>query len=52
MKRNHPYRRLKKAFNGSQEDKLVLPPLNGEEVYNRVCNVNVNFGKTQKNYFF
>jgi len=35
MKRNHPYRRLKKVFNGSQED-------------NQVYNVNVTFGNTQK----
>jgi len=48
LKRNHPYRRLKKAFNGSQEDKNAPPPLIGEEVYNRVCNVNVTFGKAQK----
>ena len=48
LKRNHPYRRLKKAFNGSHEEKNAPPPLTGEEVYNRVCNVNVTFGKTQK----
>jgi len=29
LKRNHPYRRLKKAFNGSQKDKIAPPPLTG-----------------------
>ena len=50
LKPNHPYRRLKKAFNGSQENKIAPPPLTGKEVYNRVCNVNVNFGKTQEKH--
>jgi len=50
LKCNHLYRRLKKAFNGSQEEKLAPPPLTGKEVYNRVCNVNVNFGKAQKKH--
>jgi len=45
-KRNHPCHRLKKTSNGSQEDKIASPPLTGQEVYNRVCNVNVTFGKT------
>jgi len=46
LKCNHLYRRLKKAFNGSQEDKIAPPPFIDEEVYNRFCNVNVTFGKT------
>jgi len=33
LKRNHPYRRLEKAFNGYQEDKTAPPPLTGDEVY-------------------
>ena len=32
LKHNHLYRRLKKAFNGSQEDKIAPPPLTGKEV--------------------
>jgi len=48
LKHNHPYRRLKKVFNGTREDKIAHPPLTGEEVYNQVCNVNVTFEKTQK----
>jgi len=30
VKHNHPYRRLKKAFNVSQEDNISPPPLIGE----------------------
>jgi len=48
LRRNHSYRRLKKAFNGCQEDKIAHPPLTGEEVYERVCQVNVTFGKILK----
>ncbi|XP_027922635.1 uncharacterized protein LOC114180521 [Vigna unguiculata] len=48
LRRNHPYRRLKKAFHGYQEDKISPPPLNEEEVYERVCQVNVTFGKILK----
>ena len=48
FKRNHPYHRLKEAFNGSQEDKIAPPPLTSKEVHNRVCNVNMTFGKTHK----
>jgi len=48
LKRNHPYRRLKKAFNGCQEDRTTPRPLTGEEVYNRVCQVEVTYGKTLK----
>jgi len=48
LKRNHPYLRLKKAFNGCQEDRTAPPPLTGEEVYNRVCQVEVTYGKTLK----
>jgi len=49
LNRNHPYRRLKKAFNGCREDKTTPLHLIGEEVYNRVCHVKVTFGKTLKN---
>jgi len=48
LKCNHPYRRLKKAFNGCQEDRTTPRPLTGEEVYNRVCQVEVTYGKTLK----
>ncbi|XP_047178785.1 uncharacterized protein LOC124845689 [Vigna umbellata] len=36
LPRNHPYRRLKKAFNGRPEDDVVCRPHNGEEVYAQV----------------
>ncbi|WVY97346.1 hypothetical protein V8G54_029497 [Vigna mungo] len=35
LPQNHPYRRLKKAFNGSPEDDVVCKPHNGEEVTTR-----------------
>ena len=45
---NHPYRRLRKAFNGSQEHDIAPIPLTGEQVYQRVQHLNTVFGKTQK----
>ena len=48
LRRNHLYRRLKKAFNGCQEDKTAPPPVTRDEVYERVCQVNVTFWKTLK----
>ena len=45
LKRNHPYRRLKKAFNGCPEDGIALPPLTGDEVYNRVSHAEVTYRK-------
>ena len=48
LKPYHPYRRLKKAFNGSQENESVLQPLTGNEVYDRVKDIITIIGKTQK----
>ena len=48
LRRNHPYGQLKKDFNGCQEEKIQLPPLTREQVYERVFQVNITFGKTQK----
>ena len=45
---NHPYRRLKKAFNGSQEHDIVPILFTGEQVYQQVQHLNTVFGKTQK----
>jgi len=39
---------MKKAFNGSPENKVVTRPYNGEEVYNQVKNIDIVFGKHQK----
>ena len=36
LRRNDPYRRLKNAFNGCQEEKILLPPLTREQVYERL----------------
>ena len=44
----HPYRQLKKAFNGIQENESVQKPLAGKEVYDRVNDIVTIFGKTQK----
>ena len=48
LKQYHPYRRLKKAFNGSQEHESAPKPLQGKEVYDRVKDIINIFGKTQK----
>ena len=44
----HSYQQLKKAFNGEQENEIVLNPLIENEVYERVENIRTIFGKTQK----
>ncbi|WVZ22549.1 hypothetical protein V8G54_001093 [Vigna mungo] len=51
LPRNHPYHRLKKAFNGSVEDEVMSRPRNGEEVYNEVKNIDIVFGKHHKSTF-
>jgi len=43
---DHPYKRLKKAFNGSQKHDIALISLTGEHVYQRVQHLNTVFGKT------
>ena len=48
LKHYHPYRQLKKAFNGSQEYGSALKPLAIKEVYHRVKDILTIFGKTQK----
>lgn len=48
LKHCHPYRRLKKAFNGSQENESVPKPLDDKEVYDRVKGNITIFRKTQK----
>ncbi|XP_028196670.1 uncharacterized protein LOC114381608 [Glycine soja] len=48
LKQYHPYRRLKKAFDGSQEHETAPNPLTGDEVYQRVKDVVNMFGKSQK----
>ncbi|XP_068472457.1 uncharacterized protein [Phaseolus vulgaris] len=47
LKSNHPYRKLKKPFNGCQENKLAPTALTGLQVYERVKDIQVVFGKTQ-----
>jgi len=48
LKAYHTYRQLKKAFNGSQEHDTVPKSLTGEQVLERVDDLNIVFGKTQK----
>ncbi|XP_028802762.1 uncharacterized protein LOC114757826 [Neltuma alba] len=47
LDRFHPYRRLKKVFNGTPEHGLAPKPLTGEEVYRKVERIDVVFGKTK-----
>ncbi|XP_027915074.1 uncharacterized protein LOC114174430 [Vigna unguiculata] len=42
---NHPYRKLKKAFNGCQENELAPMVLSGSQVYERVKDIGDVFGK-------
>ena len=48
LKHYHPYRRLKRAFDGSQVNESVPSPLAGKEVYDRVKDIVTMFGKTQR----
>ncbi|XP_057443910.1 uncharacterized protein LOC130736075 [Lotus japonicus] len=48
LDRHHPYRKLKKAFNGKSEYGVAPKPLTGEEVYQRQQHVKVIFGKKKK----
>ncbi|XP_054797583.1 uncharacterized protein LOC129302714 [Prosopis cineraria] len=43
LDRYHPYCRLKKAFNGSQEYEMAPKALTGDQVYQRVEGINVIF---------
>ena len=43
----HPYRRLKKAFNGSQENESAPKPLNGKEVHDRVNDI-ITMGRRKR----
>ena len=36
LRRDHPYRRQKKAFNGTVEDEIAPRPLTDDEIYARV----------------
>ena len=44
----HPYRRLKKVFNGHQEHDISPIPLTGAQVYEKVKGLHVDFGKKKK----
>ncbi|XP_019153459.1 PREDICTED: uncharacterized protein LOC109149923 [Ipomoea nil] len=44
----HPYRKKRKAFNGNLETRVARLPLSGDTIYERVKNIDVDFGKTCK----
>ncbi|XP_019168110.1 PREDICTED: uncharacterized protein LOC109163850 [Ipomoea nil] len=44
----HPYRKKRKAFNGNLETRVARLPLSGDTIYERVKNIEVDFGKTCK----
>ncbi|XP_056688370.1 uncharacterized protein [Spinacia oleracea] len=48
LPRNHPYRRIRKAFNGEPEHRSPPKPLTGKQVYERVKDINCVFGKPYK----
>ncbi|XP_021775493.1 uncharacterized protein LOC110739334 [Chenopodium quinoa] len=45
LRRDHPYRRQKKAFNGKVEEGVAPRPLSGHEVYGRVKGIPTVFEK-------
>ncbi|XP_071700146.1 uncharacterized protein [Rutidosis leptorrhynchoides] len=49
LERYHPYRRKKDLFDGNIENGSARSPLGGEMTFSRVKNINVVFGKTNKN---
>jgi len=46
---NHQYRKQKKSFNGAREHGIARFPLTGEEIYARVKDIVIEFGKCSKN---
>ena len=49
LRRNHPYRRAKKAFNGCQEFDVEPKPLTGTKILQNTININYVYGKKQAN---
>ena len=45
LPRDHHYRKLKKAFNGLTENVVAPAPSTGVEIYEKVKNLNVTYGK-------
>lgn len=48
LSKYHPYRKLKKAFNGHAEHGEAPIPLSGEQAYNRVKDITNAYGKSTK----
>ena len=48
LPRDHPFRRLKQAFDGNTEERLPPRILSGEDVYEMVKNVNEVLGKRKR----
>lgn len=49
LQKNHPYRRQTKAFNGEVENRTTPHPLNREQVFQKVKELNIQFGKKSVN---
>ncbi|XP_074299858.1 uncharacterized protein LOC141631031 [Silene latifolia] len=48
LRRNHPCRKMKKAFNGMVENKMAPIPLEADEVFKQVKDINVIYGKPNR----
>lgn len=48
LPRNHPYRRLRKSFNGDPDHRSAPRVLTGKQVHERVSGINTVFGKPYK----
>ena len=48
LQANHPYQRLKKAFNGHQENEKAPTPLTSIQIHEKVNKLHHVFGKTSK----
>jgi len=51
LRSHHPYRKLKKAFNGHQETDIAPTPLTGVEIYEKINNIDHTFEKSKKKSF-
>ena len=49
LSHNHPYRKYKKAFNGEKELEDAPEPLSGEGIYEKVRQLDNDFGKNRSN---
>ena len=50
LRRDHPYRRQKKAFDGTQDFTMAPKPLSGDEVLKKVEGITCRWGKIRANF--